>query len=196
MAKQVDPLWRVSSNLNHQKLFGHPSYSLDGPGPSITVSFPYEKSFNGYFGIWIGGSNFSDVFCRPITMHKLQRALRLRKNRVEQMPSLRHEVDMRQSRVLPGKYGMSALILALKESEIKAEAISVHMHQGQTLTKQLKYQGEIPTVGGRPQGIFLNMPENKISVFIMHQWIVNYLLKTILKKYITCHSFLRSKLGF
>ena len=37
---------------------------------------------------------------------------------------------MRWERVVPGKHGMSALMLALKEAEIKAETISVHMHQG------------------------------------------------------------------
>ena len=46
---------------------------------------------------------------------------------------------MRQARVVPVKHGMSALMLARKEAGIKAEAIPVHMHQGKTATKQLKY---------------------------------------------------------
>ena len=37
---------------------------------------------------------------------------------------------MRQARVLPIKHGMSTLMLELKEAEIKAEAILIHMHQG------------------------------------------------------------------
>ena len=53
---------------------------------------------------------------------------------------------MIQERVLSGKYGISALMLALKEEEIKAEAIPVHMHQGHTETYQLKYNNETPTV--------------------------------------------------
>ena len=40
-------------------IFGHPVYSLDGPGSSMAVSRPYEEFFNGDFGIWIVGKNFS-----------------------------------------------------------------------------------------------------------------------------------------
>ena len=38
---------------------------------------------------------------------------------------------MRQAIVVPGKHGMLALMLALKEAKIKAEDIPVHMHQVQ-----------------------------------------------------------------
>ena len=41
---------------------------------------------------------------------------------------------------------MVALMLALKEAKIKAEAIPVHMNQVKTATKQIKDNGEIPTV--------------------------------------------------
>ena len=41
-------------------IFGHPEYSLDGPGPLITVSVPHEECLNSDFGIWIGGKHFSD----------------------------------------------------------------------------------------------------------------------------------------
>ena len=63
-------------------------------------------------------------------MHKLCRALGLRQKIVEQMSILRHKVAMRWARGVPGKHGMADLILTLKEEEIKAEAIPVHMHQG------------------------------------------------------------------
>ena len=62
------------------------------------------------------------------------------------MSSLRQHVDTRQTRVVPGKHGMADLMLALKEAEIKAEAIPVHIYQGQKATKQLKYKCKIPTV--------------------------------------------------
>ena len=39
--------------------------------------------------------------------------------------------------MVPGKYVTESLIIALKETEIKAESISVHMHQGKTAIKQL-----------------------------------------------------------
>ena len=39
---------------------------------------------------------------------------------------------MRQERVAPWKQGMEALMLVLKEAEIKAEAITVHNNQGET----------------------------------------------------------------
>ena len=45
---------------------------------------------------------------------------------------MRHKADMRWAVVVPGKYGMTALMLALKEAETNAEAIPVHIHQGQT----------------------------------------------------------------
>ena len=44
------------------------------------------------------------------------------------------------------KNDIAALILELKETEINAEAIPVHMHQGQTSTKQIKDKYETPTV--------------------------------------------------
>ena len=37
---------------------------------------------------------------------------------------------MRWARTVPGKHGITALIITVKEVEIKAEAIPVHMHQG------------------------------------------------------------------
>ena len=45
---------------------------------------------------------------------------------------------MIRARLMPGKHDMVALILALNEAEIKAEAIPVHMNQGQPSTQQLK----------------------------------------------------------
>ena len=58
------------------------------------------------------------------------RALGLSQIRVEQLSSLRREVDIRQARVVPKKHSMSALMLSLNNSETKAEAIPLHMHQG------------------------------------------------------------------
>ena len=52
---------------------------------------------------------------------------------------------MRPARVVPGKHGISALMIALKEAEINLEAIPVNMHHKQTATKQLKDNGEITT---------------------------------------------------
>ena len=36
-------------------VFGHPAYSLDGPGLSIVFSGQHGEFFNSAFGIWIGG---------------------------------------------------------------------------------------------------------------------------------------------
>ena len=36
--------------------------------------------------------------------------------------------------MVPGKHGITDLILALKEAEINSEAIPVHMHQEETET--------------------------------------------------------------
>ena len=49
-------------------------------------------------------------------------------NRVEEMSILWQEAATRWSGVVPGKHGMAALMLALKEEETKAEAIPVHIH--------------------------------------------------------------------
>ena len=48
--------------------------------------------------------------------------------------------------MVPGKHGMATLMLVLNEAEIRAEAIPVHMYQGKTVTKHMKYRGEKPTV--------------------------------------------------
>ena len=61
----------------------------------------------------------------------------MKNHRLEQLSIMRHEVYMRRSRVVPGKYGMASLMLTLKEAEIKAEDIPVHMHQEHTETQQL-----------------------------------------------------------
>ena len=47
-------------------------------------------------------------------MHKEWRDIGLRKNRVEQLPIHQHKADMRQAILFTGKYGMEALMLALK----------------------------------------------------------------------------------
>ena len=46
---------------------------------------------------------------------------------------------------MPREYGMTSLILALKEAKIKAEAVPVYMNQVQTATKYLKDKDEITT---------------------------------------------------
>ena len=48
--------------------------------------------------------------------------------------------------MLPGKHGMSSLMLALKEAEIEAEYVPVHMKQGNIETQQLKDNNEPPTL--------------------------------------------------
>ena len=79
-------------------------------------------------------------------MHEVWRALVFSQIRVEQLSSLRQEVAMRQAIVVPGKHGIEDLMLALKEAEIKVEDIPVHMHQGDTVTQQMKYINETPIV--------------------------------------------------
>ena len=65
-------------------------------------------------------------------MHKVWRDLGKIKQRVEHISSLQQEVSMRWERVVTGKHGMVALMLALKEAEINAKSIPVHMNQGHT----------------------------------------------------------------
>ena len=89
---------------------------------------------------------FLDGCCRPISMHEVWRDLGLRHLRVEHISSFRQEVYMRWAIVVPGKYGMAPLMLALREAEIKAETIPVHMHHGNTETQQLKDNNKTPTV--------------------------------------------------
>ena len=47
-------------------------------------------------------------------MNEIWRAIGLRQNIVEHLPSLWQEVAMRREIVVPGKHGMSGLMLALK----------------------------------------------------------------------------------
>ena len=62
----------------------------------------------------------------------------MRHFRVENLSRLRQDVAMRQARVVPGKHVMSALMLALKEAEIKSEAIQLHLQQVHIETQHLK----------------------------------------------------------
>ena len=48
-------------------------------------------------------------------MHEVWRDLVLRQIRVEQLSSLRQEVAIRREIAMPGKHGIAALMLALKE---------------------------------------------------------------------------------
>ena len=54
---------------------------------------------------------------------------------MEHLSSLRYGVSNIWERVVPRKYGMAALMIALKEAEIKSEDIPVHIQQGQTAKK-------------------------------------------------------------
>ena len=65
---------------------------------------------------------------------------------MEQLSSLWQEVDMIQARVVPVKHDISSLMIALKEAEIKAEAIPVQMHKGHTETQHLRDNNNTPTV--------------------------------------------------
>ena len=62
------------------------------------------------------------------------------------MSSLRHEVATIKKILVPGKHGTTALMVDLKDTEIRAEAIPVHIRQWHTTTKQLKYKVETPTL--------------------------------------------------
>ena len=115
-------------------MFGHPAYYMDGTGPSISESGPHED-FQHIFGIYIGGKYYSYGCCRPIIMHKVWSSIVLRKNRVEHLSSLSQEVSMIQERFVPVKHGMAYRMLAIKDSEVKAEDIPVYIHQGHTVTK-------------------------------------------------------------
>ena len=53
------------------------------------------------------------------------------------MSSLRYEIAMRWTIVVPGKYVTEDIMLVLKEVEIGEEAIPVHIHQGKTRTKPI-----------------------------------------------------------
>ena len=86
------------------------------------------------FGIWIGRKHFSDRSFRPICIHEVCMDLGLMDNKVKQLPSLRQEIAMRWARIVPVKHGMADLMLALKEAEIKAQAILVHMNHSQSVT--------------------------------------------------------------
>ena len=52
-------------------------------------------------------------------MHEVWRDLGIIQNISEQFSSMWDEIPMRRARVLPGKYGMAAVILVLKVAEIK-----------------------------------------------------------------------------
>ena len=54
------------------------------------------------------------------------------------MSSVWYEVAMIQETLVPGKHDMVALMLALKEAEIKVGDIPLHMHHVHNATTKLK----------------------------------------------------------
>ena len=78
-------------------------------------------------------------------MYKLWRSIGLSQHIFERLSSLHQEVAIIQARAVPGKHASSSFMLSLKEVEIKAEAIPVHMHHDHTAKKKLKDKGEMPT---------------------------------------------------
>ena len=48
--------------------------------------------------------------------------------------------------MVSGKHGMEALMIALKEAEIKSEAIQLHLQQVHIETQHLKDKNETPTL--------------------------------------------------
>ena len=79
-------------------------------------------------------------------MHEVWMALGIMIHKAEHLPILRHEAYMRWATLVPEKNGMESLMRALNEAEIKEEIIPVHMNQGKTSKKHMKYKGETPTV--------------------------------------------------
>ena len=65
---------------------------------------------------------------------------------MEYLTRLKHKVPMRRSIVVPVKHVMAALILLLKDVEIKEEDIPVHMHQVHATKKLFLSKVETPTV--------------------------------------------------
>ena len=63
-----------------------------------------------------------------------------------QLTSTRHKISMIRAIMVSGKHGIEALMLALKDAEIKSEAIPVHMYQWKTAAQQTKYKFETLTV--------------------------------------------------
>ena len=53
---------------------------------------------------------------------------------------------MIRARMVPVKQGISALMIAPKEADIKSEDLPAHMRQGKTSTKQKKHNDKTPTV--------------------------------------------------
>ena len=98
-------------------------------------------------------------------MHKVWRDLGLREQRIEQLSSLQQEIAMSRERMVPGKHGMEALMLELKEAGINSEAIPAHMHQGNTESQMPKDKKETPTVmvhaGHINKTITLPLPTDK-----------------------------------
>ena len=95
-------------------MFGKSVYLMYWPGTLNEISGLHDEFFNSALGIWIGGRHFSNGCCGPIRMHEVWRDLGISQHIVEQLSSMRHEVAMRRAIVVPGKHGMSDLMLALK----------------------------------------------------------------------------------
>ena len=65
---------------------------------------------------------------------------------MEQLSSLRQDVGMIRAIVVPGKHVMSSLMLALKEAEVKALTIPVHINHFHKEKTTPKGNNETPTM--------------------------------------------------
>ena len=108
-------LWIVSSNLQHQQCLDTHYICWIGQGCQLKFQYHMKIFLSVLSGCGQVKKN-SDRCCRPIRIYKVWRDFRLRQNIVEYLKSLRNEVAMRRSRVVHGKHGMAALMLALKEA--------------------------------------------------------------------------------
>ena len=64
------------------------------------------------------------------------------------MPTIWKEESIRQAITVPGKCGIIALVLALKDTEVKQEDVPVHMYQGCTTTKYQEENFQKPRYNG------------------------------------------------
>ena len=76
---------------------------MDGPGPSIVIPGPHEEFLNSDFGIYIGRNIFRWMLHTNSDARNME-VLSTKHHRVEHMSRLRHKLDMRRARVVPGKH--------------------------------------------------------------------------------------------
>ena len=110
----------IKYNADPKPVLGYPVYDPSGPGPSIADPLSQRNGnfFDGAFGIWLHTpTRMEGPACRAIRPQELMLLFGLSEERTWSLMRARGAVILERMRPLPGKHGIAALLLAIRNAE-------------------------------------------------------------------------------